>query len=491
MNEQLTADLLRERNRVEASSRSATLYERRDDELVQELLPETFTTLMLDVTAAADREWPLLANLLATRENLEEVILYVDQVSEFKLGTREPPVWQGAIPLLALYRRFLQAMQQNPVIHKVMLDSLTFLSGEVIGNYLSHTASPLTSLHLSLSFLQPGTDPVPDARLVVLALQRHSTSLHTLHFDSYNEVYKLAVLRVLERDNFPAIRKLVISGVNSDNIYRAYRIVVETCTTIEALEFHSTSMFDGWFPAFSQAIVNSNSVTHLKFYQCQFQDEESTRSFCNMIDSKQSISSLSLTRNGFTTEPSHQEAVIRCLQPGSALRALEFEAGLDINRGDNRARPIADPMPLLQAVGKSDLLTFRFGSVQSAPQLAKVVTPTSRLHQLELRVVTPPAGEMEGKHQLVRAIKGNFSLRIVKDTGRLFNRDDWKQLKQIVERNVGLEKWIANVASLPEYVWPEVVYRATEVEPTVLFEAIRSIGSTFRVERADENTQDQ
>jgi hypothetical protein len=124
------------------------------------------------------------------------------------------------------------------------------------------------------------------AQELAAALQRN-TNILTLSLGDVEDVFLLPILSGLEL-NTHIETLILIFGVEDLSRAAATGIqrLVESTATIDELKLAACRFQTETFLPISQGLINSESITDVKFVNCSFQDEGSTLLFKSVLQTK-------------------------------------------------------------------------------------------------------------------------------------------------------------------------------------------------------------
>ena len=285
-----------------------------DVELAQALSQNRFITKirLFFFLAGTASNWNAMLHEIATRRNLNELILY--RGVEAREGTRNH---------LALLLQFLRAAQRNQSIGSLELGSLR-LSGEV--SMVLATLTSLKSLSLNHCQMEEG-----DAQQLATVLQR-STTIQTLKLIHDRFFNMLPVLRCLPSN--ASIRHLVLGiyGGAAEESSRAMQHLFESTTAIESVEMSGYSSF--FCRPVAEGLISSERVTKINL-NFPITASGSALLVARILSEKQNLCSLSFQIYRFAGAllvPQLREALVAALlRPESSLRSLKI-SGTTFNR---------------------------------------------------------------------------------------------------------------------------------------------------------------
>jgi len=229
----------------------------------------------------------------------------------------------------------------------------------------------------------------------------------------------------------------------------------------------------------AQAIINSESVSELKFLQCRFHGQNSIAQLRSILQNKRNLTSLCLHGCSFGGAQVHEDIISILSRPDSLLQCFEFQSHNSLEE----EFPGVQYKNLLQGVEKSKLERFQIGTIRTQHQLQTLTQSTPSMKIDELEVVFADAVDEDSddedeagselsretiKQGLLQAVKNNFSLHTVKgeiensDESDLFESAEDKQtLAFYANRNESLDQWVGNPETVEQQkVWPDAL-RAT------------------------------
>ena len=433
-----------------------------DADLAQALEQNPFTTdidLYLEGEQRAD-DWNSLLRVIAMRANLETVKVE----DAYDAEDRNAPA--------ALVSAILRAIQQNSAVHSVLLINL-YLPTDV-STFLD-TASSITIFGLHGCDMEP-IERVQGARDIAAALQRN-TNIKTLRLGKMGEDWLSSILQGLQSNN--CLKTLLIFQTESlsDATTRAIQQLLESTASIQSLWLCGISFENNGdtLRTVAQSLIRSPIVCRLKFFHCQFEDEESAALFQSILQNKQNLSYLALDHCSFSAGRIHEDIISVLLRPSSSLRSLEVQ---ELSLGTTRL-PNSQFQNLLRAVEKSKLERFTIGRIQSPEQLRTLTDSIPLMRVKELQVVMASDFDVEdAKPLLLQAIKNNFSLLSVKGKRvreELFDANDKTRLVFYAGRNERLDQWVENPETSEQKLWPEALKLAEKAGPDSLFRGLRSV----------------
>ena len=432
-------------------------YETSDADLAQALEQNPFVTeiaLVVDMEQRTD--WDSLLRVIATRANLEEVIVWDATNAEERIA-----------PGAALIRSILQAVQQNTAIRTVGLTCLCISTD--IATFVDN-ASSIKLLRLSDCNGEQG------ARDLAAALQRNK-NIQSLELDKLNDI-TLPILEALSSN--VSLKTLIFRSMYSDSTPHALQHLLASTTSIQRLEWHEFAFTDERLTgSLAQAITSSESVSELAFFDwCQGFGRNTCAQLQSILRNKRNLSALCLDSFLIGAEEQvHEDIVSALLRPDSRLQCLELNNSVRVDA----IIPNTYFATFLGAIEKSKLERFQIGSIVTPHQLQTLTQsiPSMKVKELEIRL-TPSFAEAL-KQDLLRAVENNFTLRSVK--GKLpngtdfFDSDDDKQrLAFYANRNESLDQWVDNPETVEQgKVWPEALSLAERAGPNALFCGLRSV----------------
>ena len=173
--------------------------------------------------------------------------------------------------------------------------------------------------------------------------------------------------------------------------------LLESTTSITRFEVQSATLSESMFRPLAQAIINSESVLELKWWECRFHDEGTTALFQNILQNKRNLTSLCLEDCNFLEIGEFQETLFAALmRPDSPLRCFEFTK--------NDLEPPERFGALLRAVEQSKLERFTIRDCLSQPQLKMLAQsiPSMSIKELQVEVAPSPNNQFDN---LIRAVE--------------------------------------------------------------------------------------
>jgi len=458
-----------------------------DAELARALEQNPFITKLEIVLAffvgdVLRTEWPLLLGVIVARANLSTV--------ELAAGADFLVVIAPAIPP-TLMRSFLQAVQQNSSIRTMSLEESILIPDRDICAFLD-AASSLKTFILRHCAFEP-IEQYQGATNLGAALQRNG-NIQSLELKALHDPYLPIIFRSLESNS--TLRNLSLeasihhfSGESSE----AARHLLESTTSLQQLELIRFNWVRQSFQYLAQGIINSHTVTDLKFTACSFSDEASKTLFRSILVTKQNLRLLSMSCH-FDRDISESLAAL-LLRRNSPLQCLELEELLEF--------PIQDChfSLLLRAVEKSRLDRFQLKSYRSQEQIRSLSRsiPLMKVKKLDIELVECDWLQHcqvteEDKEQLLHAVKKNLRLRSLQCTLRrrhyitqteekrdLFDQGERKRrLAFYIHRNECVGQFAEEPEKVDRKVWPDALGLAQQAGKDVLFTSLLSVlGSDY------------
>ena len=439
-----------------------------DADLAQALEQNPFVTeIVLSLEWEQQRaDWNSLLRVIATRANLEKVILE-DVVI---------PTTERSARVSALVKSILQAIQQNTAIRSVAMRWLRLSTD--ISTFVDN-ASSITSFKLYKCDGEQGASSD-----LAAALQRN-TNIERLELNNLKDICAIPILEGLRSNvslkTFFFSPTFPFSGAAS----HALQHLLESTTSIQRVEWEYAYFSENQFRPIAQAIINSECVSALKFSRVGFHDGGSIAQLRSILLNKRNLTSLCLHKCYFVGGQVHEDIISILSRRDSLLRCFEYQGLHSLDR----EFPGIQFKNLLQEIQKSKLERFSIGSIDTPHQLQTLTqsVPLMRIRELEVAVAGQFRREdVNSRQDLLHAVKNNFSLRSVKGTMRdvdvdvasdLFERDeDKKTLAFYAKRNERLDQWVDNPEIVEQgKVWPEVLSLAQRAGPTALFRGLRSV----------------
>jgi hypothetical protein len=414
--------------------------------------------LIFDALPDNDSNWNSLLRVLATRTILEKVTLW----DEDAVAQRNPP---------ELVAPFLLAIQQNPNIQTVAFRNLQ-LSGDSVTTFIDAAASVRSFELWDCDMEAPGS-----ALAVAAALQRN-TNIRRLILCFLDDMYLLSILNILAFTTTVKELRVGCYGPSLDESL-AVKTLLESTRTIQRFElYHDGDVHVDTFRPIAQGLIQSTSVTDVKFEGCRFNSHNKVHMLNNILASKSNLLSLALV-NFSVHHPVQEEfraTIFSLLQPHSLLRSLELNARpFGTSQHFNR---------LLTAVETSPLEHFSIGNIESTDICETLIAsiPNMQVENLELNL----DGHLQGmKGHIIRAIKRNVSLRTVVAKVAYFNNrwfdddDDKRKLMSYSARNTFLPEWIENPHVVPKAAWAEYLDVAQTTGPATVFHILRALAPSL------------
>ena len=302
---------LRQNDPAKPSIRIRLHGETSDAALAQALQQNPFVTeIILELDGEQRADWDSLLHVIATRANLEKVLLG-DAVS----AERKAPA--------ALVSSILQAMQQNTAIQNVKLAWLRLPSNisTFLDNASSITIFSLWACDMEAAERQQGTSDL------VVALQRH-TNIETLELSRLEDIYAVPILEVLGSNN--SVKTFIFTTIFDSNVSdatsHALHQLLDSSTSIQRFELYDMTFGGDAFRPISQAIVNSGSVSELKFSFVRFQGRNSLAQLRSILQNKRDLTTLCLHGCIFGGGQVHEDIISILSRPDSLLRCFEFQS---------------------------------------------------------------------------------------------------------------------------------------------------------------------
>jgi len=461
---------LRHHNPTIMSMRSIRIqlrHETSDLDLAQALQQNPFVTdIVMELEAVQQTAWDSLLHVIATRANLESVKVQDTFITE----RRNAPA--------ALIRAFLQAIQRNTSIQSVVLCTI-FLPTDI--STFVDNASSITSFRLLDCDMEQGA-----SRDLAAALQRN-TNIESLELYKLNDIYTILILEGLRSNDF--LKTFIFTRAYfepevSDATSHALQHLLESTTSIQKFELRHATFSERQFSLIAQAIINSEFVSELKFSYIRFEDRINLAQLRGILQNKRNLTSLCFECCDFFGEGQiHRDILSFLSRMRSLLRCFEFK-----NFGDvDRAFPGVQFKNLLQVIQNCKLLeSLKIGTIHSQQQLQTLTEsiPSMRIRELDVAFGGQILlGNPNLKHNLLLAIKNNFSLHSVK--GKMRNDDlfgtaeDKQTLAFYANRNESLDQWVDNPETIVEQkVWPNALGLAERAGPSALCRGLHSVLET-------------
>jgi len=440
-------------------------FEGSDADLAQALEQNLFVTEIQLSLEGERRDWNYLLRVIATHAKLENVQL------------------MEGVSAAVLVRSILRAMQQNTAIRNVYLGWLRLPTD--ISTFLDN-ASSITSFCLYKCDMDPAEWQQGTSNLVA-ALQRNA-NIETLELGRLDDIYAIAILEGLQINT--SVKNFVFSPcvLFSDASSHALQHLLESTTSIQRFELQDeTFRGERTFRPIAQAITSSKCVSKLKFLRCNFYDQSSIAQFQSILQNKCNLTSLCLDTCTFGGGQVYRDIISILLRPGSLLRCFEFQTHWPLEGVTFEV--------LLQAIEKSRLERFQIRYMTTLQQLQTLTQsiPSTKLKELEVSFRDFEGSgdeddeEEEGefgretiRHDLLHAVKTNFSLRSVKgdlNSDDLFGTaEDKETLAFYANRNKRLDQWVENPETIVDRkVWPEALGLAQRAGPNALFHGLRLV----------------
>jgi hypothetical protein len=404
--------------------------------------------------------WDSSLRVLATRDNLERVALIDDFMHEY----RNPP--ERVTP-------FLIKLQQNPRLQTVECNYLQF-SGDSMASFLD-TATSITTLELNhCRMIAPG-----GALAVAAALQRNSNILRLKLCDIHQRCLVPIVSSLAYNTSVKELELWYGDMANDPPVAR----LLESTKTIQTFEFRGSNNDLEGFGPISQALIQSTSVTAVKFTHCHFTGQNKVL-LNSILTSKSNLQSLAFY-NCSVDEDGQTElraAILSLLQPHSLLRSLDL-GGAHHWRFENGGFSWDQNFPrLLAAVERSPLERFSVGLISGYILMALITSiPKMQVLTLELRL---RRFLQNRKEDIIQAIKRNASLRtvVVKAENGIddwFDDNDKMILRSYSVRNHLLAQFENSMVAPPRAAWPEYLAVAGTTGPDTVFRILEALAPSL------------
>jgi hypothetical protein len=210
------------------------------------------------------------------------------------------------------------------------------------------------------------------------------------------------------------------------------------------------------FRPISQGLIQSTSVTDLRFVTCYF-SHQVVHVVNSILASKSNLQSLTL-EHCFVHEDGRQElraAILNLLQPHSLLCSLEINHLSHYGFGSSQ-----DFGRLVTAVETSPLERFAVETINSRENCLTLIASIPKMQVRTLEFELRLYNHEDFKEGFMGALKRNSSLRTVVAKLR-GNRHAWlddhdeMKLLSYSARNEFLAQWMENPNLLPNAAWPE------------------------------------
>jgi hypothetical protein len=380
--------------------------------------------------------WDSLLRVIATRENLEKVMLR---------GSFRPPRSSITDPVIP----FLLTIQQNPSVQTVGVEHIR-LFGDTVASFLDN-ATFVTTLRLERCEMEG-----PAGALAVAdALQRNS-NIQRLELIDVSGTYLIPIVNGLTSNTTVKILKLWFAYVSLD-VSLAVGRLLESTRTIERLELALGNDYDvevDTFRPISQGLIQSTSVTDVKLERCDFDGQEVVLLLNSILASKTNLQSLTLDSCNLHEDgqAEFRAAILSLLQPHSSLRSFDLNDRYVFDTSQDFAR-------LLTAVEASPLECFSIGTIDSSENCLALIASIPRMQVRTLELSLNDYDMEDITTDLIQAIKRNASLHTVavKDVygPDWLDEDDNLKLLAYTARNEFLAQWMENPNLVPKAAWSE------------------------------------
>jgi hypothetical protein len=404
--------------------------------------------------------WSSLLRVIATREILVEVTLS---------GSREDQT--------DLVAEFLLAIQQNPKIQTVELDDLR-LSGESMASFLD-AATSLTVLYIR----QCDMAALGGASAIAGALQRN-TNIQHLELSELDAMHLIPIVSSLASNTTlkSLYLRFLFRSISLDESL-AVGSLLEATTTIKRFVLARCGDLvevDTLRPI-AQGLIQSKSVTDVRFKGCYFDGQEEVSILSNILESKSNLESLSL-QNCVVRRAEFRTTILSLLQPHSSLYSFEL---INADADDWSLcgfHTSQDFCQLLTAVESSPLERFAIGRIHSSEAFMALIPSIPKM-QVETFELTLGDYLKDMKEGFMGAVKRNASLLtvVVNIYGGdwLDNNNDKRKLLSYSARNEFLSQWMENPTVVPKAAWSEYLAVAEITGPETVFRILLSLAPSL------------
>jgi hypothetical protein len=239
------------------------------------------------------------------------------------------------------------------------------------------------------------------------------------------------------------------------------------------------------FRPIAQGLIQSTSVTDVRFDDCSFDGQEQVLILNSILASKTNLQSLTLELCS-VFEDGREEfraAILSLLQPHFSLQSFELLSDNLSTYGFDNSQDFGR---LLTAVESSSLERFAIGTINSRESCLALIVSIPKMHvrTLELRIHRDLRDLKEG---IMGAIKRNASLgTVVAKLGAnnhvldLLDHNDKMQLLAYSSRNIFLSQWIENPSALSKAAWAETLAAVFQTTgPSTVYEILVSLAPTL------------
>jgi hypothetical protein len=413
--------------------------------------------LNLNGLANDNFNWDLLLRVLATREALRTVLL----CDEYAVAQRNSP---------DRITQFVLALQQNPRIETMTFYNLQ-LSGASMAAYLD-TAPSVTTLCIHGCGME-----APGGVLAVADALQRNTNIQRLQLEWLDEMYLVPILNSLAFNTSLKELEFCFYFHLSLGASLAVKNLLESTRTVEKFElgyqYADQCIVVDTFQPIAQGLIQSTSVTSVKFVRCKFDSQGKVLLLNYILESKYNLQSLAL-RNCTVCQDGRESfhaAIFSLLQPDSLVRSFELDHS--DNLSTYGLETVQDCAQLFAAVETSSLERFSIGTIASRASCFALIAsiPRMQVGTLELR---RGSDLQDLKVDLLQAIRRNASLSTVVAYD-WFDNDDRMKLNAYSTRNEFLGQWIENPTSVPRAAWPEYLTVAQTTGPDTVFRILQAL----------------
>jgi hypothetical protein len=454
-----------------------------DHELSQALQANQHVThLIIYTNGTRECSWVALLRVIATREILSTVGMSdyddtndepQDDLSDFEdVYDDEDPqgdyedVYDDEDPQVIMMRniKFLQAIQMNAAIQTVNLMNIQ-VPGASIASFLDSATSVTTLLLENVNMEVNGQ--VRGAQELAAALQRN-TNIRRLDLCKLNDVYMVPILSGLATNNH--VNTLILDfGVDGLSLVASAGLesLMESNATIDKFTLALCRFQAQSFRPIAQGLINSESITHVRFVICSFEDEGSALLLKSVLHTKSKGRSLAIcdcTVHGGTLPSTFFDDVLR---PDSPLRSLEFSSSMLTDDGYTA---------FLSLVEKSKLEQLDLGVIRGRQKYLALIASIPKMQLRKLKFKTRWDEVMVVSSVVAQAVKKNSSLRIVVSGVRTFSNNDRRKVDSYTARNEGLSHWIAAPSTIPRSAWPQAIEAARAIGPDAVVRILHVLG---------------
>jgi hypothetical protein len=338
------------------------------------------------------------------------------------------------------------------------------LSGDSFAAFLD-AATSITALKICNCRME-----APGGAIAVGAALQRNKSIRRLELNDLDDEYLLPILHSLA-SNTP-VKELKVSFKKislAESL--AVKSLLESTKTIRQFELQARLVeadTEGNFHRIGQGLVQSTSVTDVKFGNCYFGTHEVVLLLNSILESKSNLQSLAFF-SCFVYEGGQDlfhAAIISLLKSQSMLRSLEL-------------CPFNPQTPqqftrLLSAVETSPLERFYPGWIRSREQFLLLIVSIPKMHVRTL-LLSLHRDLRDMKVYLLWALYRNASLRTVVAYD-WFDNDDRMKLDAYSTRNEFFTQWMENPTAVPRAAWSEYLSAVAQTSsPDAVFRILQAL----------------